>query len=328
MKEDHLSPKFLKNRLIRSLFLILFNLACMVPGPKLFGLYTTHNQLYGDEPKSNESQVRILSWNIAMLPALDFVQSGVNRAEGIGSALQKQDYDMIVFQEAFSSAARQTIYKKIRKLYPYAYGPANAGISMKINSGVWIVSQVPLKIIKEYKYSGCQGFDCLSRKGAILLEGTFQGQQFQVIGTHLESDDSDLWVREKQLQELFDSIISPYSNREIPQIICGDFNIDRDLSEQYMNMLKILQCDDGNLLGNERITFGFPLNADTTVVLEKPRQLDYILTKNSGILGLISRKVSVIKESFATGTGHLSDHYGIEAIIQFRLTGQNLVSLQ
>lgn len=324
MNKNH----FFTHRLTCSLFLILFNLAWVAPGSKLLGFDMPNNQLHGDEPKPNESRVRILSWNIAMLPALDLVQSGVDRAEGIGNALFQQDYDIIVFQEAFSSAARQTIYQKLKGMYPYAFGPANTGTSMKTNSGVWILSQLPLRIIKEYKYSVCQGFDCLARKGAILLEGSIRGQQFQVIGTHLESDDSNFGVREEQLHELFDSIISPYTNRGIPQIICGDFNIDRDLPDQYENMLEILQCEDGNLQGNERITFGFPLSADTTLALEKPRQLDYILTKNSGILGLISRKVSVIKETLVTGARHLSDHYGIEATIQFRLTVQNLVSQQ
>ena len=267
---------------------------------------------------SNQLQVRILSWNIAMLPIFDMVHSGKNRAKGIGKALQPLDYDIIVFQEAFSPMARRAIYRKLRRYYPFNYGPANAGISLRINSGVWILSRIPLSVVREYKFSGCQGFDCLSRKGAILLEGQWNDQAFQLIGTHLDSNENDPAVRIAQLNELYDSIISPYSRPGIPQIICGDFNTDRELSGQYLNMLKILKCDDGDLSGDERITFGFPVNKEVQESNEKPRQLDYIFTKNSEVLELIERKVIAIKELWANVKYNLSDHYGIEATIKFK----------
>lgn len=277
---------------------------------------------------TNPLQVRILSWNIAMLPIFDFVHAGKDRATSIGKALQSKDYDIIVFQEAFSPIARRAIYQKLHTLYPYNYGPANANTALKINSGVWILSRIPLNIIREYKFSDCQGFDCISRKGAILLEGQCNGQTFQIIGTYLESDDSDLSVRMAQLNELYNNIIGPFSNPDIPQIICGDFNTDRELTEQYLNMLKILNCEDGNLSGDEKITFGFPMNQKVQKVIEKPRQLDYILTKNSDVLDVIKRKVSVIKGKVATNENNLSDHYGIEATIVFKPTLTIADSLQ
>ncbi len=268
--------------------------------------------------KINEFQVKILSWNIAMLPIFDFVHSGRDRATTIGRALQNSDYDIIVFQEAFSPIARHAIYNKLRKYFPFNYGPANASPALKINSGLWILSRLPLSIVKEYKFSGCQGFDCLSRKGAIILEGKCKDQPFQLIGTHLESDASDVAVRMTQLHELYDSVISPFSNPEIPQIICGDFNTDKELTSQYVNMLKILKCEDGSLSGDEKITFGFPLNQEATESHQKPRQLDYILTKNSQLLDLIKRKITVIHEEMTNRYVCLSDHYGIEATIQFK----------
>lgn len=137
------------------------------------------------------TEVSILSWNIAMLPVFDFVHAGRDRARSIGTALRERNYDIIVFQEAFSPFARRSIKMSLKKAYPYEYGPANAGISLRINSGVWILSRIPLKVVREYKFSGCQGFDCLSRKGAIMLEGRLNDQTFQLIGTHLDSDEND-----------------------------------------------------------------------------------------------------------------------------------------
>jgi endonuclease/exonuclease/phosphatase family metal-dependent hydrolase len=284
----------------------------------LYAPEPTPSTFHENEPKAIGMQVRILSWNIAMLPIVDFVHSDGNRASKIGKALQKKDYEILVFQEAFSAYARRVIYRNLCRLYPFQYGPANSGVALKINSGVWILSKIPLKIIKEYKFSGCEGFDCLSRKGALLLEGSINDQAFQIIGTHLESDDSNRSVRMLQLDELYDSVVAPYTRPGIPQFICGDFNTDRELSEDYTNMLNTLRCEDGNLTGEQKITFGFPLEEDSLKSREKPRQLDYILTKNSDRVESINRKVSVIKEYLGRITNNLSDHYGIEAVIQFK----------
>jgi phospholipase C len=265
----------------------------------------------------NQSGLKILSWNIAMLPIFDFVQTGKSRAERIGSALQHKSFDIILFQEAFTSKARRAIYRKLRKHYPYEYGPANSGTALRINSGLWVLSQIPLTVIQEYQFSASGGLDQISRKGAILLEGEFNRKAFQVIGTHLDSNEIDPTVRFKQLEELNDNLINPFTKPEIPMIICGDFNTDRDFPEQYGRILRILECEDGNLSGDEKNTFGFLKDQDTMEV-EKPRQLDYIFTKNSTCLEYISRKVSIIAEPLLNRLLYLSDHHGIEASIHFK----------
>jgi len=268
----------------------------------------------------NLSGLHILSWNIAMLPIFDFVQVRSGRAERIGSALQHKDFDLILFQEAFTFKARRDIYRNLRKQYPYQYGPANTGTAIRINSGLWILSRIPLKVIREHQFSASRGLDWISRKGAILLQGEVNSQLFQIIGTHLDSNEIDPAVRFAQLNELNDNLIKPFSNPEIPMIICGDFNTDRDFPEQYRSILRILDCQDGNLSGEEKTTFGF-LTDQESPAAEKPRQLDYIFTRNSSFLESISRRVAVITESFQNRQLHLSDHHGVEASILFKHDG-------
>jgi hypothetical protein len=41
--------------------------------------------------------------------------------------------------------------------------------------------------LAELDFEYCEGIDCWSRKGALLAEGEFQGQTFQILGTHLEA---------------------------------------------------------------------------------------------------------------------------------------------
>jgi len=263
------------------------------------------------------SRLTVLSWNIAMLPLLDMVKTVSDRAERIGMALAGSKYDIILFQEAFTGHARRAIYRKLKRYFPFQYGPANSRTALRINSGLWVLSQIPLTVVREYQFSASGGLDQISRKGAILLEGEFNRKAFQVIGTHLDSNEIDPTVRFKQLEELNDNLINPFTKPEIPMIICGDFNTDRDFPEQYGRILRILECEDGNLAGDEKNTFGF-LNDQDTLAGEKPRQLDYIFTKNSTCLKYISRKVSIIAEPLLNRLMYLSDHHGIEASIHFK----------
>lgn len=328
MKKINLSPKS-ESRVPRSTIIVLHvSLLIFLSAPLLFAPEISQVPRARYTNEMSQSAIRILSWNIAMLPVFDFVQTGKDRASSIGKALLNSGYDIIVFQEAFSAKARRAIYKMLRRNYPYHFGPANAGPALQINSGIWILSRIPLILKQEYKFSGCQGVDCISRKGAMLLEGNWKDQPFQIIGTHLESDESEMLVRAEQLKELFENVLRPYTTPDVPQIICGDFNTDRDISDQYTTMLHTLQCEDGNLSGEENITFGFRINKTVQQHTEKPRQLDYIFTKNTALLSKVIRKVVVITDNWANRKEYLSDHHGIEATIQFGQSEVTTVSLQ
>lgn len=265
-----------------------------------------------------QEKLKILSWNIAMLPFLELYYSRNERTKAIAAALLEEDYDIIVFQEAFSSVARRKIYKILCEMYPFQYGPANAWLGLKINSGLWILSKISLSFKREIKFSSSKGLDLFSRKGAILLEGSLNDLKFQIIGTHLVSDESDQSVREKQLREIYDNLIAAYSDPEIPQIICGDFNIDRSIKQNYRTMLDILDYVDGNLSGSTTVTFGFPYDTLNNESSTKPRQIDYILTRNTTGLNRINRRVVLTEDPVEILGYHLSDHFGIEAIVEFK----------
>ena len=58
--------------------------------------------------------LRILSWNIYMLPNASLVSSGQQeRAPCIGRVLAAADYDIVVLQEAFHKRARREILARI-----------------------------------------------------------------------------------------------------------------------------------------------------------------------------------------------------------------------
>ena len=304
------------------------------PAIRLIGLYClltlTISFAKGNNPATIDScsidsisrlpfKLKLLSWNIGMLPVLDIFADKDERAEAVATALFSCDYDIIVFEEAFSSLERSVIRYKLHDLYPYAYGPANRAVfSLKCNSGIWILSKIPLVIIKEIQFTNSTGFDDFARKGAILLAGNFHNIPFQLLATHLQDDRYPQQIREQQLNEIYEKLIAPFAYTATPQIICGDFNTDEKISQYYHGLLNILKAEDGAISGNIKITFDDEANDVYRSAHPDPRQIDYILTRNSQLIKWIRREVTVLKSKWGKGQVYLSDHNGIEAYIEFK----------
>ncbi|MFZ4523154.1 MAG: sphingomyelin phosphodiesterase [Bacteroidales bacterium] len=304
----------------RTIVTLLINSLLIVTGLSVYGNQRNiSDSLTMDTITCNSVKLKILSWNIGMLPALDLFNEKHDRAEAIAIALSSCDYDIIVFQEAFTVHSRAVLTRTLYKQYPYAYGPANkSGLSIKFNSGIWVLSKVPLQTKKEIEFTSSAGFDSFARKGAVLFEGQFHNSSFQLIATHLQDDEFPQTIRNHQLEEIFEKLIIPFSDMNTPQIICGDFNTDEKNVEDYTGMLTILNAKDGAISGNMKITFDDESNDAYQPTHGDPRLIDYILTRNSGVIQWISRRVAILKLKWGSGTEYLSDHHGIEAVFVFR----------
>jgi len=272
-----------------------------------------------DSAPGSPFRLKILSWNIGMLPVLDLFAGNDERAEAVATALFSCDYDIIVFQEAFSPVARSIILNKLHDLYHFVYGPVNKQIlSLKFNSGIWILSKVPLSVKKEIEFTISAGFDSFARKGAVLVEGRCYGVPFQLVATHLQDDNYPQYIREQQLAEIYQQLIEPYSDPQKPQIICGDFNTDEKITDYYNGLLTSLNAEDGIITGKLKITFDDESNDAYKSANPDPRRIDYILTRNTQLIQWIRRKVTALKSSWGNGKQYLSDHNGIEACIEFK----------
>ncbi len=163
------------------LFIFLFFLLSVIPSESI-AVPAFHP---GNNEVSEDNNLKVLSWNIYMLPKMVARKGKLSRAEAIVEDLKKTDFDIIVFQEAFLPGARKIISKGLDSLYPYQYGPANNTPNIKGSSGVWIISKTKMTILKTIQFKECATWDCLVRKGAMLLQGNWNGKTFQLLGTHL-----------------------------------------------------------------------------------------------------------------------------------------------
>ncbi len=261
--------------------------------------------------------LKILTWNIYMLPHCSYFNDNSKRARSIATTLESSEYDIILFEEAFDRRPRNILKNRLKASYPYIYGPANFSfLSVRTNSGLWILSKIPLRQLEKIEFKSRYGIDAMSRKGAVLFQGSWNGQEFQLACTHLQADSPDM-VRRRQCEEVA-VLLKKYSTEFIPQITCGDFNIEFDDHENYNLMLSILDSENGSLSGELQSSYDEIGNELARRANGKSRLIDYILVRNVNLFKSINRKVRVFYGIRKNEAYCLSDHYGIEAIIDFK----------
>ena len=134
-----------------------------------------NTQLFAKSNKINEkNKIKLLSWNIHMLEGpYGWLLKPNTRSINIIKSIKSFDaYDVILFQEAFSNTLRRKIYNGLKEIYPYQVEPNNKNKFYKSNSGLWIISQVPINLIDEISFSQSYGWDRFASKGAKLYSLT------------------------------------------------------------------------------------------------------------------------------------------------------------
>lgn len=276
------------------------------------------NQAHLPVPRwSTSSELKILSWNIYMLPYISLFNDNDKRARAIAERLNGSDYHIIVFQEAFSSKCRNILSKILLERFPFQYGPVNESrFSLRTNSGLWIVSKFPLTKLDQVEFSKSKGYDVIARKGAVLFQGCFRGSKFQLLATHLQALDSQK-LRELQCAEIREQLLNPYYREDTPQFLCGDFNIDMHDTADYHRMLQLLDATNGQLSGNMLVTYDEVENNLAYKANGKRKILDYALVRNEGLIEKLERKVQTFLSSFGEVESNLSDHYAMELCVNF-----------
>jgi len=269
---------------------------------------------------TNKDELKILTWNIYMLPFCAHLHKNLERAGIIAQKIAGYNYDIIVFEEAFDHQARRILRNQLKDNYPFMYGPANdSGFSLKTSSGIWILSKIPLIQLEQIEFKNRFGIDAFARKGAVLFEGEWKGQSFQLLGTHLQANSPDS-VRYGQCREIADKLLKKFSRPSIPQIVCGDFNVEFADKVNYANMLNLLDAENGSLQGELQSSFDEIDNQLARKENGKKSLIDYILVRNANTIRNIKRQIFVLREHKLDNISDLSDHYGIEALVYFENT--------
>lgn len=282
-------------------------------------------------PATAQDSLKVLTWNIQMLPRFVNSNGKIKRARAIVDQLRQRPYDVIAFQELFHARSRRIIVRGLSQNYPHHTRVLNKKtLTLKSNGGVMLFSKHPIVASHQIRYRDRMGFDRLSRKGALLAEIDVKGKRVQVAGTHLQAfgDQSILYSQYHQLAE---DLLKPYAKAGVPQILCGDFNtlktvptqLPADISQEFVDrlpryhyMLHTLEAMDGDLYGAQQFTMDRPYNDMCKTRKEFRLLLDYVLLRPNGMSDLfIRRKVEIMRHQWDPQHRDLSDHFGVEAVL-------------
>lgn len=258
------------------------------------------------ESSAIEDDLTILSWNIKMFSApYGWLHNRIERAENIIQSLKNStNYDVILFQEAFSSKIRKQIYRGLKLLYPYQIEPEDHFNFFKTNSGLWAISKMPIELIDQISFSKLKEWDWMSSKGAKLYSVIKNDEEILLINTHLQSDYKTNYssIRRSQYDEINLGLILPYVKINKPLILCGDLNISNVVNLD--KMLKHLNLKNGPLSGKLQFS-----------TFSQPNELvDYILVKTDKFrFKSIQRRIQDFSMDFLEYSTNMSDHYPIEA---------------
>ncbi|PKM23219.1 MAG: phospholipase [Gammaproteobacteria bacterium HGW-Gammaproteobacteria-14] len=268
------------------------------------------------EPLSGADELKVLSYNIYALP---FVASEIsNRLAELPNHLS--GYDVIMFQEAFSSD-RNGMLQQLASEYPYQTHVPKIpydGINV-FDSGVLVISRYPIVSTADFIYPDCSGTDCFADKGVIYAEVIKNGKAYHVTNTHAASFDTAEARALRQVQ--FQQIRTLINNRNIPAfdavMMGGDFNVNKLIWPQdYAQML-------ANLVATDPLSTGHDATFDPRINIlsgaagsggETVEYLDYVVYSNTHRQPVQSRNDVRIPRTAVAPLFHtrdLSDHYPV-----------------
>lgn len=267
--------------------------------------------------------IHILTWNIYMRPHAVTFDGQFRRAKAIGELLKTENYDIILFQEAFGKTSRRKLRKALAGAYPFEIEPKNNGKT--VNSGLWVLSKHEIKESDFIFFDDCLVSDCQSSKGAVLVEVEINGQRYQILSTHVQAEDGRKFAKVRSIQfQMIDQFLKQHQKDKVPQFILGDLNTPRDSVADYQGMLDTLKATDAppavigetTLHGDRPITWGC---ANNDLIKKKwkgmVQLLDYALQREKGYPFKLRRELKTFTKRWSKKHEHLSDHYAISLTI-------------
>jgi endonuclease/exonuclease/phosphatase family metal-dependent hydrolase len=167
----------------------------------------------------------VLSYNVFLrAPTWIFHDEHDWRTQHMPSFLS--GYDAVVLQEAFSEQHRNALLIALETEYPYNSGILGEDEFLSFNGGVIILSRWPILKIDQVVFEGCDGSDCMVKKGVVYTAIEKQGERIHLFGLHLQAQKEYAQARVRQFPQLQRFILQ----QRIPQselvLVAGDFNVD------------------------------------------------------------------------------------------------------
>ncbi len=188
--------------------------------------------------------LRVMTWNVAMLPGLLGRLAGhepadAERVHRVCDEILAAAPDVVVLQELFDEDARRVLSERLRTVYPYRVEKCGAGGLMVEDSGLFFAS-------RHRVLPGSEVFEAFSHRGGLLNEERFaskgvfgawvelsHGRAVGIFNTHLQADGDRVGafagVRRRQLAQIRKlierSVAQAARTHDVYVLLLGDLNV-------------------------------------------------------------------------------------------------------
>jgi len=265
---------------------------------------------------AQQTTIRVLTYNVQMLPESLKKIKQQKRAEAIIQAIDSLDYDVIFFQEIFDKKQCHFFWNALKSKFPYRQKDEKKYF-LKVNNGLMIWSKFPLQSQSNITFQKATQWDKWSKKGAIFALTIINNDSILLVNTHLQSDynKQNHEIRTAQLVQIKNHIEKHYNTSN--SIVAGDFNIDILKDNEALDSILIqpFQLKIGDYYHNEKIT-RTPVNKWVEANAPKT-SYDLILANFIKEFVHNTRKIKYFRKNIDNIVYDLSDHYALEAVFIF-----------
>ena len=297
-------------------------------------------------------EIRLLTYNLVMLPFFSGIAKKERAKAFINEIRDHRHYDILCLQEIFDEKIRKQLKNDLKDKYPYMVEKSSDHEILNINSGMFFASKFPVlrHTFREFHAKSMGTWDAMVDKGifvACLELGAGENRQIlHIYNAHLQSTESEYKTREKQLSQVRNFIekalkteIENNKKAKVSAVLLGDFNVVGDKRDEYKRMMSLLGYPTDLYRKRNPDTEGHTWNSKENLFLihhdEDDRdlqRLDYIFTFNNIPYADDNRETEEINSIECKScdlfipkkTGFpdlpdecdLSDHYGVEAVIE------------
>ncbi len=261
--------------------------------------------------------IKIATWNIQLLPELySPVSKLLRKKQKIRSPkiiqyLNASKFDVVVLQEVFDKKRAKEFVSNLSITYPYILKPIKNGRSIKLSSGLMILSKYPFELVKHEIFNVSKKSDRWAQKGCSLIKIKINQKSILIAGLHLDSKSEV--SRNLQYKLVNEKIIKPYISDSVPFFLAGDFNTDVK-SKDYQQMLKLFKLNNFKLKDDRPYTFD---EYNSWNPKGYKSWIDFILYNKTKKAKVIDQYILRPKMQHEKSSIDLSDHYQIvlEAIV-------------
>lgn len=272
-------------------------------------------------PKAYEGKLKILTWNVQMVPRIGSIFSSSlrkmqeERTDWIIEHMNNTDYDMVLLQECFDNKFIDAAQERLAHKYPHTILPVRPHW-FKLSNGLMILSKYRLEKIENIVFRKLSHSDMFTAKGAIMVKVRLDSQNLYIVNTHLQADyDTKKYqdIRKEQLASIQSELIEKYVLRENEKVlVVGDLNIEEDLeSAEYKSLAKEFRWKDWVYEFFKKPSHSFDKDNFWNKEYKQSCRLDYFLANFSSRIFRIN--IEKPKKLIGNKEIDLADHYGISA---------------